>query len=72
MRENQSNGSPAKVPHRGKTRRRCLKCGKEFNSEWIGNRLCSGCNSANQSVYIPTPCNEGLAMPPLMIRDTFE
>ena len=26
--------------------RRCLKCGKEFLSEWIGNRICPKCKSS--------------------------
>lgn len=35
------------------TVRSCLKCGKPFESEGSGNRLCSRCFAANADVSIP-------------------
>ena len=29
----------------------CLRCGRKFDSEGIGNRLCNKCNRLNQSQY---------------------
>lgn len=32
------------------TKRKCLKCKKEFNSEWVGNRICPPCKVLNKGV----------------------
>ena len=33
------DGDPAYV----KKVRKCLRCGKEFMSDWVGNRMCNRC-----------------------------
>lgn len=36
--------------------RRCLRCGKSFASEWIGNRVCFACNRLNATTSQPARC----------------
>ena len=45
----------------GDTLRTCLKCGREFGSEWIGNRICGDCAESKEYQYIPnhSVCVEG-------------
>ena len=33
-------------------KKKCLKCGKVFESESIGNRICVPCNVSNQKIYL--------------------
>lgn len=33
-----------------KTKRKCLKCGIMFKSEWEGNRICPSCTEKNRAV----------------------
>lgn len=34
----------------GQKKRRCLKCGKSFESYFIGNRLCQYCKRENENM----------------------
>jgi hypothetical protein len=36
----------------------CLRCGRRFPAEWIGNRLCQGCKAVNLHY---DACCEGVA-----------
>jgi len=40
-----------------KEQRRCLKCGKLFNSKFNGNRICQGCRATNNK---NAPTAEGI------------
>lgn len=34
-----------------RTKRKCLKCSKTFESEWIGNRMCKVCRYAGDTPF---------------------
>lgn len=39
----------ARVPEgKGRAIRTCLTCGRDFDSEWIGNRMCRDCKASTK------------------------
>lgn len=41
-------------------KRKCLRCGRMFPSDWIGNRICGNCREINANVNAPTAADKSI------------